>query len=513
MKFNASDVYIYYRPSRCERRVYLANLELERAPLSPYAEVLRKLGLRHERAHLESFSTVTDLSSFDLQERERKTLEAIEKGEAVIYQGVLKAQMTVRDLTVDVIGQPDFLIRDGNTYKIRDSKISKRITEQDHPEILLQMGIYGWLYQQALGQLPSALEIHNGLGEIVGISFDRKAAIRAIEGICLLRQANVEPVSPVGWSKCNGCPFKDRCWSQAERESNVALIPDVDQSLAITLSELGAASIPELLDKFNEESLADLERPWGSRKQRVGKRAESILRSANALMSGETILLQEPLIPELSNYAVFDLEGMPPHLDELEKIYLWGLQVFGENLGEYMAATAGFGRDGDREGWFRFLDIAESIFEMHGDIPFLHWNHYEKGRVKLYIERYGDPKGVAGRVLKNLLDLLPITKNSVVLPLPSYSLKVIEEHAGFQRTQDEYGGDWAMAKYIEATETNDEETRGGLMESILTYNREDLEATWCVFEWLRGKFKCALKINPLVGGHEQESLVPSPTQA
>lgn len=51
------------------------------------------------------------------------------------------------------------------------------------------------------------------------------------------------------------------------------------------------------------------------------------------------------------------------------------------------------------------------------------------------------------------------------------------------------------------------------MESILTYNREDLEATWCVFEWLRGKFKCALKINPLVVGHEQESRVPSPIQA
>src|SRR5215216_7529244 len=188
MKFNASDVYIHYRPSRCERRVYLANLELERAPLSPYAEVLRNLGLRHERAHLESFSTVTDLSPFDLQERERKTLEAIAKGEAVIYQGVLKAQMTVRDLTVEVIGQPDFLIRDGNTYKIRDSKMSRRINEHDHPEILLQMGIYGWLYQEALGQLPSVLEVHNGLGEIAAISFDRQAAIRAIEEICFLRQ-------------------------------------------------------------------------------------------------------------------------------------------------------------------------------------------------------------------------------------------------------------------------------------------------------------------------------------
>jgi predicted RecB family nuclease len=513
MRFNASDVYIHYRPSRCDRRVYLANLESEHAPLSPYDEVLRNLGLRHERVHLESFSSVTDLSQFDLRERESKTLEAIAKGDSVIYQGILRAHMTVRETSVEVVGQPDFLIRVEDTYKIRDSKISRRITEKDHPEIRLQMAIYGWLYQEVLGKLSSALEVHNGLGEIVAISYDRLAAVKAIEEVCLLRQADVEPISPVGWSKCNGCPFKDRCWSQAKQESNVALIPDVDQSLAITLSEQGSASIPELLDKFNEESLAELERPWGAKKQRVGKRAESILRSADALMSGETILLKEPFIPEYSNYAVFDLEGMPPHLDEVEKIYLWGLQVFGESPEEYMAATAEFGPDGDREGWFSFLDIAERIFDTHGDIPLLHWNHYEKGRVKVYIERYGDPKGVAGRVLKNLLDLLPITKNSVVLPLPSYSLKVIEEYVGFQRTQDEYGGEWAMAKYIEATETDDEETRSRLMESILTYNREDLEATWCVFEWLRCKFTNSVTINPVVVEHEQVLIPTSPAPA
>ena len=37
-----------------------------------------------------------------------------------------------------------------------------------------------------------------------------------------------------------------------------------------------------------------------------------------------------PAIPPHKNYVMFDLEGMPPHLDELDKIYLWGMQVFGE---------------------------------------------------------------------------------------------------------------------------------------------------------------------------------------
>ena len=44
-----------------------------------------------------------------------------------------------------------------------------------------------------------------------------------------------------------------------------------------------------------------------------------------------------------------------------------------------------------------------------------------------------------------------------------------------------------MAMFIEATETNDQTKRKELMDQILTYNREDLEAMWAVFQWLKAK--------------------------
>ncbi|MBI5199870.1 MAG: ribonuclease H-like domain-containing protein, partial [Nitrospirae bacterium] len=56
---------------------------------------------------------------------------------------------------------------------------------------------------------------------------------------------------------------------------------------------------------------------------------------------------------------------------------------------------------------------------------------------------------------------------------------------GFKRSQKEYGGDWSIAKYIEAVETEDEEKRHSLINEIIKYNKEDLQATWAVFEWLR----------------------------
>jgi predicted RecB family nuclease len=46
-----------------------------------------------------------------------------------------------------------------------------------------------------------------------------------------------------------------------------------------------------------------------------------------------------------------------------------------------------------------------------------------------------------------------------------------------------------MAMFIEATETSDEGKRKELMDKIVAYNKEDLEATWVVLRWLKGKVK------------------------
>ena len=70
----------------------------------------------------------------------------------------------------------------------------------------------------------------------------------------------------------------------------------------------------------------------------------------------------------------------------------------------------------------------------------------------MYITRYGDPRRHRRRVKANLLDLLPITRASVAVPVSSYSLKDVETVAGYERQLEEYGGSWSMAKYIEATE-------------------------------------------------------------
>ena len=184
---------------------------------------------------------------------------------------------------------------------------------------------------------------------------------------------------------------------------------------------------------------------------------------------------------------MFDIEGIPPDLDDdLGRIFLWGIKVYGPRPSAFLDAVARFDGDGDRDAWFEFLANAHRLFGEYGaDLPFVHWSHYEVTKVRGYLERYGDDEHeTAARVLENLVDLYRVTRETWVLPLLSYSLKEVEKHAGFRRSLSDANGAWAMAQYIEAVEKNDEEHRNDLMAQICLYNEEDLDATWEVLRWL-----------------------------
>jgi predicted RecB family nuclease len=140
--------------------------------------------------------------------------------------------------------------------------------------------------------------------------------------------------------------------------------------------------------------------------------------------------------------------------------------------------------DGDRGGWNKFLENCATIFSEFGDIPFVHWTSYEKTQVSKYIQKFDDPDGIATRVLSNLHDLHRIVEKSLILPIPTYGLKIIEGIAGYSRQFADAGGKWSMAKYIEAIETGEPAHSKSLIEEIVKYNEEDLDALWAVYCWV-----------------------------
>ncbi|MEW6554243.1 MAG: TM0106 family RecB-like putative nuclease [Actinomycetota bacterium] len=492
MILNASEFYSYYRPSPCELRVFLRqNAPEEEMPLGPFEELLKRLGIDHEKEHLQALLTsyeMTDLSEGDMGERVEKTKAAITQGSQFIYHGLFLASTVINGARVEIIGEPDFILRGGSGYIVRDAKLSKRINEKEHPEIFRQMELYGWLFEQVIGTPPERLEIYGGSKELTPIGYDGgRNAFAELGEIIRFRTCGQEPYCPVGWSKCNSCGFFSYCWGQAELRKDLALVFQVDQNLARALHDIGICTIEELLDNFDEARLSCFERPWGAKTQKVGKKAGQIILMAQAMAENQEIVMAKAELPSHDNFVMFDVESVPPQIEDIEKVYLWGLKVYGENPSGYLASPAEVGEDGDRKCWLGFLDSAKSIFENYGSIPFVHWSSYEKTCVKRYIDRYGDGGGIGTRVLDNLLDLLPLVRSSVALPVPSYSLKVVEQYVGFCRSQSEYGGEWSMAKYIEAVETEDEQERESLLDEIIQYNREDLDATWAVLEWYKNR--------------------------
>jgi len=180
LHFNATDVFDYYKPSECARRVALrARGEPEQETDTPFLELLRKLGDRHEKGHLQSLAGIVDLSAPDQEKRELRTLEAIRDGAPAIYQPRFRAEIDLDGEPLELVGEPDFLVRDaaGGGYMVRDSKLARNVLSDRHAGIPLQLQIYGFLYERAAGQPPAGLQVHAGAGEIVPVEYQGAEAV------------------------------------------------------------------------------------------------------------------------------------------------------------------------------------------------------------------------------------------------------------------------------------------------------------------------------------------------
>lgn len=489
MRFKATDVFQYHKPSKCERRVsYIAHGIEPEEKEDPFQDLLRKLGHRHEAGHLAGLRDVLDLSPCedDPAERERRTLEAIREGVPVIYKSRFRQDVSVDGETVELIGEPDFLVRaKTRSYIVRDSKLVRNVLADRHAGIPLQLQVYGYLYELATGAPPAGLEVHAGTGEIVPIEYQgADAVLDLLREHRRMRSADPEAYEPVGWSKCAGCGYETRCWEAAEAARDVSILPRVDQNRARALHERGIVRIEQVIAAVDDPAHRDYF--WeGKKRPHPRSFVAGLRRGAEAFISGKPILIAAPDLPPADDCVTLDLEGLPPYLDELEKIYLWGIKDHRRSPGRFLPALAGFGPEGDRAGWEAFLSTAAALLDERPNLRFVHWGTYERTGVVRYVERYGDQNAAAARILDGLVDLLTVVRSSVVLPLPSYGLKVVEKFVGFERRLTEYQGSLAMARYIEATETSDPAARDAIVSEILAYNEEDLNATGKVLEWLR----------------------------
>ncbi|KJS68185.1 MAG: hypothetical protein JL50_04510 [Peptococcaceae bacterium BICA1-7] len=456
---------------------------------SAFKELLYRRGKALEEKHLKDLGRYQkpEFLSGDFAKGFSETIKLTNNKVEVIYQPVLW------DAENGFLAIPDFLIFDQykERYKIRDAKLA--VDLQNHPEISLQLGLYRMLFYNLVGYVPP-IEVLKGDGQIVDFEPATAEAVTQIKDLILsIRELKEEPSEPVGWSKCSQCVFFSFCWEKAKKINDIATVPYLDQGAWRELTEKGVLNY-DYLNEFSEELLAELKRPWGGRKQKIGSTtARKIKRQVASLVSGEMIIKNVPklphsYIPGQRPIVILDIENDVFDLELGVKVYLWGmLSVSYEGLQEPKSIIANSGVEGDRQGWFDFLGHASYLFNTLGEVPFIHYSNHERTWIGKYIERHGDLAGVGQKILDNLWDMYACISNSFFLPVHSYGLKNIEKCIGFKRSQEEYGGLWSIVCYDAYINAKTNEEAQGVLTKILTYNSEDLLATWEIYTWLEKK--------------------------
>ncbi len=275
----ATDFFALLRPSKCRLRVRLRAEGVEEAPPGAYRSILGGLGREHERRHLARFPNHVDLGGLPIAERAERTARARRGGRA----GDLPGRVPGRDDARRRRGRDRRRARlpPPRPLRLRDPRLEARAADRRRPLPRLselQLATYGWLYEQTFGEPPVALQVHGGGGEIIDLPYE--GGERALE---ILERDPRDPArrrAPPGDRRL-GQVLRAAASSSAAgpRPSSAArsgCLPWVDRGLIGELERHGVETLDELLERFDERSLAELERPWGRRTQtgRRGRRAD-----------------------------------------------------------------------------------------------------------------------------------------------------------------------------------------------------------------------------------------------
>lgn len=435
-----------------------------RRPLSETEEQRLADGLVHEHEIIASqFIGIESLESLDLDEAAAKTIELMKAGAPAIYQGVL--------MDGDWIGKPDLLERQPGKsifgdwyYKPVDVKRAHELKK----EHMCQLYFYALLLERIQGHFPAHPEIINGDGE--RISFEASLFATEFQNILeqLERIRSGECPDPVYRKSCEDTsPWGKACKRLAEERDDIALLYNVDVRKLRALRSLGIRTVADAAEMT----------PFALEGQAPGltlRSLESIQRQARSLREG-SVLIRAPFISPTQGLEIhFDIESYPP----TDRDYLFGFWI-NERGGRYISFVAENDERDEEKMWRDFLAWCATLPEI---FTVYHYADYEISRLHALARRYGtesDP--YLARFLNSMVDVKELVREHVVFPLHFYSLKAIAKFLGFKWEGDVQGGGQSVFAYEYWLESGDR----SILDAIIQYNREDVQATAHVLAWMQ----------------------------
>jgi predicted RecB family nuclease len=469
-RVTAQDFFDY---DKCPHRVYLNRFgdESEKQPQAAFLNLLFERALSHEEDVVSDVLCETPAGA-TLEARAQVTLDLMKRGVALIYHGVLlqEGDSGIPDLLEKVdgastLGSHFYMpvdIKSGSGYANRE-------TGELRPEYGLQLYHYGMLLQAVQGTFPPEGAILNRDRERV--PYRLKDFRRAYEATMPRVRALVTGAAtdePALSSSCGFCQWWNHCDKILEETKDVTLLPDIGRSKKITLNAAGVRSIPQL-SKF------DFSR---NRLKGIGpKTVETIKRAAIVSLSQKMQVLATAAMPNPPRKIYLDFEDDPTQ----ELIYLCGMWIDPPLKGLNYHGLFSADRRGEKKIWDEFQKICAAFAAE--DFAVFHYSPYEKNKLATLERKYGVTQSDAlDEFRSRMVDLHPIVKDTVALPAKSYGLKAVAPFVGLKYSSADAGGAQSIVWFQDYQKNP---SRADILETLLTYNKEDCLAMKQIESWLR----------------------------
>lgn len=463
----------FYDLDKCPHRVYLNRFgdAKDRLPHSEFLNMLFENALAHEQDVIAGLPYETP-SGTSLEERAAATTKLMKSGVERVYQPVFLQpdESGIPDLIEKVQGASRFGdyfyrpadIKAGSGYK----DAGKQTLRTDYG---MQLFHYARLLEAVQGFFPADGDILNRDKERILYPLDQFrdsyfAALREIRALVTGTQSD----EPALCGDCGACQWWGICEKALVASNDVSLLPEVGRSKKTALNAAGIKSIEDITTfDFSRAPIKG-----------IGQKAvQTMKRAAISMLSNKLQVLAKPGLPDPPCKIYLDFEDDPTQ----DLIYLCGMWIEPALDGQNYHGLFAPDSPGEARIWSEMQELCERLRTL--DYSVFHYSSYEKTKLDTLEGKYGLARGDAVRIFRTrMFDLLPVVKQSVVVPVRGYGLKRLAPFVGVKYSASNAGGAQSIVWFQQYQQ---DRRRTDLLKALLTYNEEDCTAMKSVAEWLR----------------------------
>lgn len=496
--FSATDLIAFLD---CEHRTAIdlralddQDLLAERCEADESTQLIAQKGNEHERHYLDRL-VAQGLRVVDVTEgggtnedKINRTLRAMEDGAEVIFQATLADGPWIghADFLRRVEGRPS---RWGDwSYEVADTKLARSAKAK----FLIQLSLYSDLLTLAQGVAPERMHV------VLGTQEEQSFRVADhLHYVTRLKQRFLEAVSgftsggrgepyPVPCEPCSMCHWRQRCEGRRLVDDHLSQVAGISRAQVLRLEQAGVPTMAALaalpadatVPRIQPESLARL-REQAELQHHAKQTGERVFRLLPTSVDPPRGFARLPAPNPGDLY--FDMEGDPLEPGGLE--YLFGLWLREEDGWTFRAFWA-HDRAGERVAFEQFMDFVSAHRRRWPRSHIYHYAAYEATALKRLASSHATREVELDDLLRSqvLVDLYRVVREALRLSEDSYSIKSVEHFYRPARQGGVQNAGASIVYYERWRDTRDP----ALLDDIAAYNRDDVESTWQLHEWLLG---------------------------